>query len=94
VTPRDVYCGPDGAVAKIRAIQSWFESQRSLVFFAASIIIVYEGAATRPEDVNVAVRFIDFAHSFPSKGKQDENVLPGVTILAGLLERVGEGQAA
>ncbi|GLC46705.1 hypothetical protein PLESTB_001354500 [Pleodorina starrii] len=90
LTPRDVYGGPDGAVAKIRCLQSWFEAQRSLLFFAASIIVVYEGAATRPEEANVTIRFIDFAHTFPSKGKRDDNVLPGVKILADLLERVAE----
>ncbi|EFJ43499.1 hypothetical protein VOLCADRAFT_96388 [Volvox carteri f. nagariensis] len=89
ITPRDVYRGPHGAVAKIRALQSWFETQRSLLFFAASVLIVYEGAATRPEEVNVAVRFIDFAHTFPSGGKRDDNVLAGIKILADMLENVG-----
>lgn len=42
LTPKDIFGGPDGAVAKIRALQAWFESQRSLLFFAASILVIYE----------------------------------------------------
>ncbi|KXZ42046.1 hypothetical protein GPECTOR_217g453 [Gonium pectorale] len=94
LTPADVYGGPNGAVAKIRALQAWFESQRSLCFFAASILVIYEGTATRPEDANVAVRFIDFAHTFARKGEKDENVLAGVKSLADLMERVAAGEAA
>ncbi|GIL44011.1 hypothetical protein Vafri_1594 [Volvox africanus] len=91
VSPLDVYCGPKGAVAQIHALKKWFETQQSLLFFAASVLIVYEGAATRAEDVNVAIRFIDFAHTFPSKGKRDDNVLAGITKLAEMLQHVGEG---
>ncbi|GLI70038.1 hypothetical protein VaNZ11_014776 [Volvox africanus] len=91
VSPFDVYCGSKGAVAQIHALKKWFETQQSLLFFAASVLIVYEGAATRAEDVNVAIRFIDFAHTFPSKGNRDDNVLAGITRLAELLQRVGEG---
>ncbi len=42
MTPKDIFGGPDGAIAKIRALQAWFESQRSLLFFAASILVIYE----------------------------------------------------
>ncbi|PNW75907.1 hypothetical protein CHLRE_12g555450v5 [Chlamydomonas reinhardtii] len=94
IGPDAVYGGPNGAVAQIRALQSWFESQRSLVFFAASILVIYEGAATRPEDANVTIRFIDFAHTFPSKGQADANVTPAVKSLADLMEQVATGQAS
>ncbi|GIL95636.1 hypothetical protein Vretimale_1606 [Volvox reticuliferus] len=93
LSPRDVYCGPQGAVAQIRSLKAWFETQQSLLFFAASVLIVYEGAATRAEDANVAIRFIDFAHTFPSKGKRDDNVLRGITVLVDMLQSVGEGDA-
>lgn len=92
LTPKDIFGGPDGAVAKIRALQAWFESQRSLLFFAASILVIYEGTATSVEEAKVTIRFIDFAHTFPAKGQRDDNVLAGVKSLADLMERVAEGQ--
>ncbi|KAG2487583.1 hypothetical protein HYH03_013862 [Edaphochlamys debaryana] len=93
LTPADIYGGLHGAAAKVRSLERWFEAQRSLVFYAASVLVIYEGTATRPEDANVQIRWIDFAHTFPAKGQRDDNVLPGLKSLAGLMERVAAGEA-
>ncbi len=53
----------------------------------------FQGTATSAEEAKVAIRFIDFAHTFPAKGQRDDNVLAGVKSLADLMERVAEGQA-
>jgi 1D-myo-inositol-tetrakisphosphate 5-kinase/inositol-polyphosphate multikinase len=42
---KDVFGGAHGAVSQLRGLQSWFESQQSMVFFAASVLVIYEGEA-------------------------------------------------
>lgn len=89
LTPKHVYGGPSGALAKLRALEQWFAQQRTLCFYAASVIIMYEGDAESAEEADVRLRWIDFAHTFPSPGRApDDNVHRGLRSLIGLLEQV------
>ena len=63
------------------------ESQCSYQFFQSSVLIVYEGEATRIEDANVRVAWVDFAHTFQTVGgARDENVLRALNSLLAMME--------
>ena len=81
----DVYGGPRGALAQLRALEAWFESQTDFHFFSASVLILYEGAAKRAEDAHVQVKLVDFAHTYWGVGKRDDNFLGGIRALADAL---------
>lgn len=87
LTPADVYGGPNGAIAQLKSLEEWFESQRSFLFYAASVLIVYEGTATTAEEAKIAVRLIDFAHTFHADGKKDENFLEGLKSFISCVEK-------
>ena len=81
-----MFGGTTGVVSQLERLVSCFENQRSFVFFAASVLVVYEGAARSVEEVCVQLRLVDFAHSFPSpQGQPDVNVSAA---LQGLLARL------
>mmetsp|Transcript_27851 Transcript_27851/g.51522 ORF Transcript_27851/g.51522 Transcript_27851/m.51522 type:complete len:285 (-) Transcript_27851:237-1091(-) len=69
--PQHVY---NSAIPKLESLSAWFKTQRSLQFFAASVLIIYEGEATSADEARVKIRFVDFAHTFQSKGHPDANV--------------------
>lgn len=98
LTASKVYGGCFGAVAQLRELESWFRHQREFHFYSSSVLILYEGDAACVEDSNVRVRLVDFAHTFTSDGKRDENFLGGLASLICWLEDVvrkqEEGQAA
>eukprot|EP00197_Chlamydomonas_leiostraca_P013819 CAMPEP_0202866496 /NCGR_PEP_ID=MMETSP1391-20130828/7745_1 /ASSEMBLY_ACC=CAM_ASM_000867 /TAXON_ID=1034604 /ORGANISM="Chlamydomonas leiostraca, Strain SAG 11-49" /LENGTH=302 /DNA_ID=CAMNT_0049546449 /DNA_START=87 /DNA_END=995 /DNA_ORIENTATION=+ len=86
LSPRDLYFGPQGAMARLQAIRDWFATQASFCFYQASVLLSYEGTATRMEDANVQVHLIDFAHTFPTGGKRDDNFLSGLDALLSILK--------
>lgn len=88
LTPKEVYGGQGGILDQLKALETWFTTQRSLVFYAASTILVYEGTAKSAEELKPKVRLIDFAHTYPSKGLPDNNFLPGLRSLISMLEEV------
>ena len=63
------------------------QEQREFLFYSASVLLVYEGDAATAVEARVAVRLIDFAHTFPSPGARDENCLQGLESLRGALCR-------
>ncbi|KAG1662678.1 hypothetical protein FOA52_014604 [Chlamydomonas sp. UWO 241] len=63
-----------GALAPIRAFTAWAHKQTSFRFYQASLLIMYEGEATKIEDAHVRVSYVDFAHCFQSLGQNDENL--------------------
>lgn len=101
--PADVYGGDQGVVAQLRALESWFKVQKEFHLFSASLLLLYEGDAHGPEETNVRVRLVDFAHTFAvggnsddggaenkshSEGDIDENFLGGLRAIASRLNAV------
>ena len=76
----------DGVLGQVRSIRSWFESQRWMHFYSASLLVLYEGLEADgdggPADPNVKIFIIDFAHTFRPKNKEhDANFLEGLRCL-------------
>lgn len=92
--PADVYGGPSGAVAQLRALEAWFEVQEEFHFYSASLLILYEGDAQGAEGANVRVRLVDFAHTFHmgegdhGEGGVDDNFLGGMKAITSRLNVV------
>ena len=78
---------------ELRTIRSWFDEQRAYMFYATSLLLVYDaqqletataansggvGVGQPRSNNNVRVRMIDFAHVYPAHGEQDANYLHGL----------------
>ena len=57
--------------------------QQEFCFYSSSVLIMYEGDAETAEEANVSVRFVDFAHTFPSG-----NFAKGLSTLTSTLSAV------
>ncbi|CAK0784397.1 hypothetical protein CVIRNUC_007601 [Coccomyxa viridis] len=86
--PGDVYSGPSGAIAQLQQLAAWFQVQQEFCFYSSSVLIMYEGDAETAEEANVSVRFVDFAHTFPSGGQRDGNFIQGLSALTSMLSAV------
>jgi 1D-myo-inositol-tetrakisphosphate 5-kinase/inositol-polyphosphate multikinase len=64
------------------------QMQRDFIFYSSSVLIVYEGDAATPEEANVSIRLVDFAHTFASGGQKDHNFLRGLSALTHRLTHV------
>ena len=62
--------------------------QRDFQFYSSSVLIIYEGDAESPEEANVAIRLVDFAHTFTSKGQKDPNFIAGLRAVIKALKNV------
>ena len=62
--------------------------QQEFCFYSSSVLIMYEGDAETAEEANVSVRFVDFAHTFPSGGQRDGNFAKGLSALTSTLSAV------
>lgn len=71
--PVDVYGGDQGVVAQLRALESWFQVQNEFHLYSSSLLFLYEGDAHGPEETNVRVRLVDFAHTFAVGGDSDSS---------------------
>ena len=60
--------------------------QQEFVFYSSSILIIYEGDAQKQSETNVAIRLVDFAHTFPVSGKIDSNFYDGLASFMAVLE--------
>lgn len=88
LSPSDVYGGEHGALVQLKQLSEFFHNQTSYVFFAASVIISYEGAAKTAEEAKVRVRLVDFAHTFPSpENQKDANFSGGLDSLIESIEK-------
>lgn len=69
-------------------IREWFEEQRLYLFYATSLLLVYDADALEKNQPvqKVRVRMIDFAHVYPAHGSRDSNYIHGLTNLIQLLE--------
>lgn len=72
----------------LHAIRHWFEEQRHFLFYATSLLIVYDAdqLEKKNSNLNVRVRMIDFAHVCPAHGSRDSNYLEGLGNLIKILE--------
>lgn len=88
IKAKELYAHPEhGILHKLSGFKAWMESQCSYQFFQSSVLIVYEGEATRIEDANVRVAWVDFAHTFQTVGgARDENVLRALNSLLAMME--------
>lgn len=75
-------------LCQLNNIRLWFEEQRHFVFYATSLLLVYDADLLRKERsvLNVRVRMIDFAHVYPAHGSQDSNYLEGLCKLIQIIE--------
>ncbi|KAF1759856.1 hypothetical protein GCK72_016323 [Caenorhabditis remanei] len=64
------------ALDKLKDIKAFFETQKSFLFFASSLLFVYEADKTLP--INLKIVMIDFSHAFTSNGLRDEGYLFGI----------------
>ena len=75
----------------VRELRNWFQAQGMFKFYSSSILIMYEGDETENvEDLNVRVRWVDFAHTFPTEGVKDRNFQDGLSSLMEWLVGVSE----
>ena len=56
------------------------------MFYSSSILIIYEGDAQQQSETNVAIRLVDFAHTFPVSGRLDSNFYDGLSSFMAALE--------
>lgn len=75
-----------GALPQLLRLQRWFQQQSLFHFYSSSILIFYEGLASRGADLNVRVCMVDFAHTFPAQENWDDNFLGGLTSLIGKMQ--------
>ncbi len=60
--------------------------QQDFVFYSSSILIIYEGDAQQQSETDVAIRLVDFAHTFPVSGQRDTNFCDGLASFMAALE--------
>lgn len=77
-------------LSELNAIRLWFEEQRHFLFYATSLLIVYDADYLLNEqnntNPNVRIRMIDFAHVYPAHGSRDSNYLEGLGNLVKIFE--------
>ena len=79
--PIDIFGGRSGSIAQLQQLEQWFQTQREFFFYSSSVLIIYEGDAESAEQARVAIKLVDFAHTFPSDGRKDTNFVAGITAL-------------
>lgn len=47
-----------GAIAQLAGLTAWFAQQTEFCFYSSSVLIMYEGAASRAQDANVSIRLV------------------------------------
>eukprot|EP00983_Pelagomonas_calceolata_P101135 1158659-Pelagomonas_calceolata.AAC.6 len=56
LSAQSLYHDPDhGVLSQLRKVRAWFEAQRSMQFFQASLLFTYEGTARSAAEANVQV---------------------------------------
>ncbi|KAD2806130.1 hypothetical protein R6Q59_028877 [Mikania micrantha] len=77
-----VYGGPNGILAQLLELKTWFEHQTIYHFFACSLLFMYDnGLALKGAGSNAEVKLIDFAHVTEGNGVIDHNFLGGLCSL-------------
>ncbi|KAF4354916.1 inositol polyphosphate multikinase beta [Cannabis sativa] len=77
-----VYGGPNGVLAQLLKLKTWFENQTIFHFYSCSVLMVYEKEpALKGHSPGVTVKLIDFAHVIEGEGVIDHNFLGGLCSL-------------
>ncbi|CAB05842.3 Kinase [Caenorhabditis elegans] len=74
------------ALDKLKIIKNFFETQRSLQFFASSLLFVFEADKELP--INMRIVMIDFSHAFASSGEPDNGYSLGIQNLEKFLNNI------
>lgn len=77
-------------LTELHAILEWFEEQRLYLFYATSLLLVYDAdSLENDQSVQIVrVRIIDFAHVYPAYGARDFNFIEGLISLINLFEEL------
>ncbi len=75
---------------QLNAVRLWFEEQRHYLFYATSLLLVYDADLLKKGSniLNVRIRMIDFAHVFPAHDSQDSNYLEGLCKLIQIISSI------
>jgi 1D-myo-inositol-tetrakisphosphate 5-kinase/inositol-polyphosphate multikinase len=75
---------------QLNAVRLWFEEQRHYLFYATSLLLVYDAELLKKGSniLNVRIRMIDFAHVFPAHDSQDSNYLEGLYKLIEIISSI------
>ncbi|KAI3671478.1 hypothetical protein L1987_87216 [Smallanthus sonchifolius] len=77
-----VYGGPNGILAQLLELKTWFEDQTIYHFYACSLLFMFDnGLALKGGGSNAEVKLIDFAHVTDGNGVIDHNFLGGLCSL-------------
>ena len=71
-------------IKRLKEIEAFFEKQTAFHVFGSSLLFIYDKGNS--DTVSAQVRLIDFAHSFQTDGKIDENYLFGLQNIRKLFE--------
>jgi len=71
---------------RLHIVKEYFDNQRSLQFYASSLLFVYEGDTSKKPSVDL--RMIDFSHVFRVPNVKDENYLMGLNYMCAVFERL------
>ncbi|KVH98071.1 inositol polyphosphate multikinase alpha-like [Cynara cardunculus var. scolymus] len=84
-----VYGGPNGILAQLLELKTWFEDQTIYHFCACSLLFMFEKTmASKGETSNAQVKLIDFAHVTEGRGVIDHNFLGGLCSLIKFISEV------
>jgi hypothetical protein len=62
----DLLLGPSMLLEQLQALADLAAGQDCWHMFSASLLVVYEGSARTAQEARLAIRLIDFAHTFPT----------------------------
>nr|XP_043636320.1 inositol polyphosphate multikinase beta-like [Erigeron canadensis] len=87
----DVYGGPNGILAQLVELKTWFEDQTIYHFCACSLLVMFEKRMDLERmSSNAQVKLIDFAHVTEGKGVIDHNFLGGLCSVIKFISKVLE----
>lgn len=80
----------DEILRQLNAVRLWFEEQRHFLFYATSLLLVYDAALLKESSnvLNVRIRMIDFAHVYPAQNSRDANYLEGLGKLIQIISSI------
>eukprot|EP00210_Caulerpa_lentillifera_P006436 g6148.t1 len=84
----EVYSSCNGAISQLRELRNWFQNQGMFKFYSSSVLVTYDGDAECVEDLNVQIKLVDFAHTYPTEGTKDRNFQDGLISFMQWLEEV------
>ncbi|XP_035841876.1 inositol polyphosphate multikinase alpha isoform X1 [Helianthus annuus] len=84
-----VYGGPNGILAQLVELKTWFEDQTMYHFHACSLLFMFDQRLTlEGARSNAVVKLIDFAHVTDGNGVIDHNFLGGLCSLIKFISNI------